>query len=241
MRYDKEENIMSFSSFDELVQYLEQEVSWDNHTEEDTRKIENALARVFMNKRILADRIEQINNDKALLDYLVPHIEFRALFDKYPIYIDPNDNFRIRLHHWKSKRLKKGANEENPHSHRFPFSTIILTGAYSESLYKIAHSDEENLKADLNVIGTTCYSPGQIHSIVSTDAIHNVINESEDMECVTLFIRGKSITDYSTIFNREQGTFYKSFSLKTEIANYMDNVSKLIMNDELVAPANKTR
>lgn len=220
-------------NFEDLVKYLEQEVDWNSPNYQGQQKVENVLKEVLDNTSIIQHRIEEIYSDATLLSFFQPHIEFRPLMDKFPIYFDSEDRFRIRVNHFKSKLLNKGARPETPHNHRFPFSTIILSGSYKQCTYTENEVNEVENTAQLSLINCQTYSVGDSYSL-TTETIHNVFNESQEEPCISLFVRGRAFSEYSTVYQPEVGKFFRSYGLKKELKRELSLINQYISSAERI-------
>jgi hypothetical protein len=86
--------------------------------------------------------IQEIADDRVALrelvlavgsdEHLLPLCEKVRDFKYMVLYDSLNRGFRLRLH-----RFSKGQ-EDQPHNHRYSFSSFILKGAYAHTLYEVA-------------------------------------------------------------------------------------------------------
>lgn len=220
-------------NFEDLVKFLDQEVDWNSHDDQEQQKVEKVLKEVLDNPSIIQHRIEEIYSDATLLSFFQQHIEFRPLMDKFPIFFDSEDRFRIRVNHFKSKLLNKGARPETPHNHRFQFSTIILSGSYKQCIYTVNEVNEVENTAELSLIDCQTYSVGDSYSL-TTETIHNVFNESHDEPCISLFIRGRALSEYSTVYQPEVGKYFRSYGLSKELKRELSLINQYIAGAERI-------
>ncbi|GAA3815135.1 hypothetical protein ACFS5L_38950 [Streptomyces phyllanthi] len=195
-----------------FVQALEKEVDWssDKYLEEQAPVVEEILGEAGRNRHILQARTEEIAGDDDLFRSLAPHMNYpRILMDKFVVYIDPEDRFRVRLHRFKSKRQNGGA-VEKVHCHKWDCSTIMLSGSYRERQFEVRDLDEEQRTCRVSQIRDHVLEQGQTNSL-PTGRAHQVINESEDEACITLFVRGPARQPNARIFDVPNGTFYNTY------------------------------
>lgn len=133
----------------------------------------------------------------------------RILMDKFIIYMDPSNRFRVRLHRFKTRRQNGGA-VEKVHSHKWHMSTILLRGRYVERVFDVADLDEETDTANVSEILCHSLSRGDTNSLAA-EIPHQVVNESDDECAITLFVRGPSLLKAAKIFDPAAGRFYRTF------------------------------
>lgn len=196
----------------DFVSALTTEVDWhDRQYDRQSHVVEEILCGAAATPGILGERTERILADDSLFRSLAPHMNYpRILMDKFVLYIDPEDRFRIRMHRFKTK-VQNGGAVEKVHYHKWHCSTVILRGAYTERTFTVHEADEDRRTARLSVDVTHELRTGRSNSLPARRP-HQVINESSVEPCITLFVRGPSIQRSARIFDVEAGTFYDTFS-----------------------------
>jgi predicted metal-dependent enzyme (double-stranded beta helix superfamily) len=175
-----------------FIRALDSEITWNRHSRGDVDVLESILTDFWPRSACINSRIAQLTSDDELFNFYEPHQEVPRLFmDKFLLYMDPKDRYRVRLHRWKTKVENRGLIQE-PHDHRWHFSTLLLKGNYRETLYHADHLPEENFK--LTVLQEKAFGPGDVHSMAPAE-VHCAVNESDTDECYSLFVRGTSFLD----------------------------------------------
>ncbi|MCD9899511.1 hypothetical protein LUR56_04110 [Streptomyces sp. MT29] len=196
----------------DFVRALESEVDWlsPDYAQTQSAVVEEILLLAARNRSIIEERTEQIASDDDLFGRLEPHMNYpRILMDKFVIHIDEQDRFRVRLHRFKSKKQNGGA-VEKVHSHKWDCSTVILLGSYAERQFSVLNVDEERRTCKLDPLKTHTLGAGEVNSL-ATGTAHQVINESDDEACLTLFVRGPSRQPNAMIFDVDKGTYYNTY------------------------------
>lgn len=193
-------------------------IDWHDprYIERQAPKVEALLAAVAADPALLRERTEQIVADVGLFAELVPHTNYpRTLMDKFVIYMDPDDRYRVRLHRFWPKRAT-GDVIEDIHDHKWNMSTVVLTGSYAESRFDVDHCDDATGTASVQLASARTLTAGDTTSL-RLRIPHQITNQSMDEPCITLFVRGPSLEDHARIFDAEKGTFYKTFSPAPQI------------------------
>lgn|GEM_PF-4723316 len=213
-------------TWNEFIAYLETEINWDEPTQEQCLKVEEALKKIIKYPEEIQQRCREIATNEELFNDYKSHNQYpRITMDKFMLHMDTEDRFRVRLHRFKSKK-HNGESVPKVHSHKWIYSTIILAGSYREKLWKVLETNEDTMEAKLELIDQYMLNTGDTNSGL-LDYAHQTINDSDDEHCITLFIRGKTLQKGAKIFNLDQGTFSYTFSpdkqLKeayTSLSNY---------------------
>jgi quercetin dioxygenase-like cupin family protein len=215
-------------NWNDIIENLEKRINWDVADHSEFTKVEDLLKEVVKTPNLIANRVYEIIENKILFKELQPHMESPRLFmDKFVLYIDPQDRFRIRLHSFKTTLQNKGA-EQSIHDHRWGYSTIVLKGSYTEQVYS-ADKNYENMTAQLSTIERHELKVGQTNSLMP-QIPHQTVNKSDDEVCVTLFVRGKSLFDANNVYDLESGKFRILKGLQSQLKVELENVVKLISN-----------
>jgi hypothetical protein len=202
----------------EFIQRLETEVDW--HDPEFTRNqapiLETILLAAKRDPMLLSERVQDIIGTPEIFSRLAAHCDYpRMLMDKFVIHIDDDARFRVRLHRFKT-RIQNGNLAEVIHSHKWNCSTVILRGSYTERQFRILELDEDSHTAHLEVAEKHTLTPGTTNSL-PVDVPHQVINESDDAPCITLFVRGPSLRRSARIFDVSSNSFDETFTSLTQI------------------------
>lgn len=196
----------------DFVRSLEREVDWaaEDYALTQAPVVEEILATAAQNRGILRERTEEIVADEALFSSLAPHSNYpRILMDKFVIHVDHDDRFRVRLHRFKTQWANGGA-VEKVHSHKWDCSTVILSGSYREQQFEVLDLDEEARTCKVERLREHVLTPGSTNSL-PVGLAHQVINDSDDEPCLTLFVRGPSRQPNALIYDVEAGTFYNTY------------------------------
>ena len=202
----------------EFLQKLEKEIDWHDleFTENQAPKLESILQEVACMPALLAERVQDIADTPKLFKYLANYCDYpRMLMDKFVIHVDDSDRFRVRLHRFKT-RVQNGNLTEIVHSHKWNCSTVILRGSYTERQFRILDFDEDSRMARLEMMRKHTITSGATNSL-PVDVPHQVINESDDIPCITLFVRGPSLRRSARIFDIDTNSFDETFTSLEQI------------------------
>jgi hypothetical protein len=165
---------------------------------------------------ILHELINNMLKDKALLK-LCEHYDF---FDKFVLYREGQNRFRIRLH-----IFLEDSHKDRPHHHRWIYSSLILKGEYIHSLYGCIDDFSQNP-----------IQPGRLKPfLVQKESLgshytltHNIIHAVDALPCtVTLFIRGPVLRTRFMIFDKQTGMKWWEYGRESET---IEETKKKIMN-----------
>ncbi|MEV6774349.1 hypothetical protein AB0N05_37510 [Nocardia sp. NPDC051030] len=155
-------------------------------------------------------RIEEILSDAQLFAELRPYTEYpRTLMDKFTLYRDPKDSFRLRLHRFWPGCIA-GSAIEKVHSHKWHMSTVLVAGSYVERRFTVASGDDPR-RVVLAESSRETRTAGQSSSL-PIGIPHQVHNPSFDEPCLTLFVRGPSLIPAARIYDEDTGEFYDTYS-----------------------------
>ncbi len=200
------------SDWDSLIRGL-QGIDWHHPSDEMLAEVGRLLKRTD-DEAVLA-RFRNVISDNLLFDQYSPHTEYpRPLMDKFVLHMDPDDRFRVRLHKFKPEFENRGALPWI-HDHRWHFVSLVLSGAYTESLYDILESDE-NEYAKLRLSRTVMHHHGSVNTGIPR-VPHLTTNAFQEVPCYTLFVRGPSHFEYSRIFNPDSDSYKPSWGLRKEL------------------------
>jgi predicted metal-dependent enzyme (double-stranded beta helix superfamily) len=195
---------MAAITWEKFQKTLDHDVDWDHPEPDGNVTIGGALQSLGRDPSIISDYIMRFTLDDNRFNHYEPHQEYPRLFmDKFLIYMDPEDRYRVRLHRWTPQR-EHGTKIQEAHDHRWWFTSTILKGAYVETIYDVVH-DEARMTAVLTPASKTEYGAGQAHSL-PPQVPHSIYNARQDEECVTLFVRGKSLYDINKTY-LDDGTY----------------------------------
>jgi hypothetical protein len=160
--------------------------------------------------------LDQLADDRRLLGQLVgavpnnPHLaalcEHYDILDKLVLHDDP-EGWRLRLHVFLDGYF------DRPHNHRWTYTSRILTGAYTHTLY----GTDQDLTDQVDVAALTprlvrTEEPGDTytlhHSMIHSVAAHG--------EAVTLIVRGPAVKDRFIVTDRTTGIAWWQYGAATE-------------------------
>jgi predicted metal-dependent enzyme (double-stranded beta helix superfamily) len=216
---------MAATSWDRFQKTLDHEVDWDAPETGGLSTIKEALEEFVRDPSVLADYVIGFTHDEHRFNYYEPHQEYPRLFmDKFLIYMDLEDRYRVRLHRWTPQR-EHGTKIQEAHDHRWWFTSAILKGAYMETVYDAEH-DEARGTAVLTPASKTQYNEGQIHTL-RPQVPHSIYNANWDLECITLFVRGKSQYDVNKTY-LDDGTYVVRRSRGKQIKDELQRLGQLL-------------
>jgi hypothetical protein len=152
-------------------------VDW-NSVADIKKKTEPVLRELAARKGLLRSMIESIYLSEDKINMCEKECGF---INKFLLYCDPDDIFRIRLH------ILKSSKEKIPHSHGMSFSSIVLYGEYDHVLYSPGDYGEQLI--DTNALAQILYTKERVgsHYAIHHSSIHEARVTSE--YCITLMIR----------------------------------------------------
>lgn len=160
--------------------------------------------------------LDQLADNRALLGELAaaavedPHLaglcEHYDILDKIVLHDDP-DGWRLRLHVFLTGYF------DRPHNHRWTYTSRILTGSYTHTLYG---SDQE-LTDEVDVAALSprlvrIEEPGDTYTLHHS-MIHSVTAHGET---VTLIVRGPAVKDRFVVTDRTTGKAWWQYGAATE-------------------------
>lgn len=178
-----------------------QQLDWDD------------LAAVSEASTVLLDRLDA---DRPLLGRLAARItedpslsrlcEHYDILDKLVLHDDPS-GWRLRLHVFLTGYF------DRPHNHRWTYSSRILTGSYTHTLY----GSDEGFTAAADVAALTpqlvrVEEPGDTYTLYHT-MIHSVTAHGE---AVTLVVRGPAVKDRFVVTDRVTGEAWWQYGAAKE-------------------------
>jgi hypothetical protein len=137
---------------------------------------------VFAQKQLIEEALDNVVADSTLRGLC----EYDDDANKIVIYMDPSRRFSLRLHHFLSGRPDK------PHNHRWCFTSVILTGSYTHTLFAAAAElNESATPEDIWPISIRTETAGSVYTL-GPDIMHVV---EPRPGCVSFVVRGPSIRD----------------------------------------------
>lgn len=211
--------------FDDFVRFLETEIQWDAY-EQTVQKLERELRIMTSNMSGIADSLVNLPNCDAFRK-LLPHIEYpRPIMDKFVIYMDPHGRFRIRVHRFKTQTENLGATP-TIHDHRWHYTTAILTGSYREEIFAVAPANSEGLEI-ATVVKTREMKSGSVASL-SPRTPHRTINTDPMEQCISFFVRGRSMHTQSRVYDYERFQFRYLSGRSEQIASELREIAAKIL------------
>ena len=194
-----------------FIESLERYVNWDDAQSMPSQfsVVEQLLREIAQYPEQLAKRTDAIVADDALFDAYEPHTDYPRLFmDKFMLYMDPSDRFRVRLHRFKTQ-AQNGTLVERVHSHKWHASTIIMRGQYVEKRFAVHDLNDKEMKAKVTQASQLVLREGETNSLLM-GVPHQIVNLG-DAPCITLFVRGRSFYDAARIFYPERDEFVYTY------------------------------
>lgn len=160
--------------------------------------------------------LDTLTTDRALLGELAdamindPRLaglcEHYDILDKIVLHDDP-DGWRLRLHVFLDGYF------DRPHNHRWIYTSRILSGSYTHTLYGTDHdfTDEVDVAALTPRLVRT-EEPGDTYTLHHT-MIHSVTAHGE---AVTLIVRGPAVKDRFVVTDRATGKAWWQYGAATE-------------------------
>ncbi|MFB7947445.1 hypothetical protein ACFC6L_21290 [Kitasatospora phosalacinea] len=109
-----------------LAEIEHAQFDWDDF-EGTGQRTRDLIRRIAADKAVLADLVDR-SLDDPLLRAMAEHHE---PLDSLVLHDAQDRGFRLHLHHWNGTRC------DRPHDHRFPFSSVILTGGHRQRWHRI--------------------------------------------------------------------------------------------------------
>lgn len=115
--------------------------------------------------------------------------------------------FILWLHQYKPAAARRGRHAEIAHNHRYWFSSVLLSGGFTEREYQPVF--EHGRLASLELVGTARRQAGEAYT-VPADKVHSL--EAIDDGTLTLLVQGSVVTTFSRVYDLE----------RTEIQTFQD-------------------
>lgn len=196
-----------------LLKYLE-EVNWHQLSAVALSDVASVLAQT--DPRAILERMHEVFTTEELWKAYIPHHEFpRPIMDKFVLFIEPQDRFRIRLHRFKTASENRGA-QEWIHDHRWAFVSLVLSGSYYQEVFDVVEVDDSKDFARLQLSSSRVIATG-LTNYALPRVPHLTKNLAPDVSCYTLFVRGPSVWDHSRIFDFHKCSFTRSWGLRREL------------------------
>jgi hypothetical protein len=217
---------MTQTTWKYFIDRLSSEIEWNNLEDGGLQKLEALMQELFSDPRVIADLLVAIPRDcRTFADYL-PHMEYpRPVMDKFVLHMDPNDRFRVRMHRFKTEAENRGA-EAWVHDHRWHYSTLIVSGTYEETVYDV--TDEPDGSQTLTPIKRHVLTKGMSNSL-KAGIPHLTTNPAHDEPCLTLFVRGPSITHANRVYDNRRKRFQELLGRPAQIRREFENMSQRIL------------
>ncbi|WP_371658062.1 hypothetical protein [Streptomyces sp. NBC_00280] len=195
-----------------FVRSLETDIDWQGDwLSGPALDLEALLREVQVTSTAITECVDHLLQDDAAFNTFVDYSQYpRVLMDKFTVHVDQEDRFRVRLHRFWPRNMTGGV-VEKVHYHKWHMSTVILSGSYVERRFAVEDLDEERKHAKVVETSAAELREGMSNSLPYRQP-HQVVNESFEVPCLTLFVRGPSLQPNARIFNTEDETFYDTFS-----------------------------
>ena len=225
---------MDFQSF---VASLEHDVDWTAHTRGDVARIEQLITEFARDGNAVATAIRHLLSDTDRFASYLPHVEYpRPFMDKFLLYMDPRDRFRIRLHRFRAGTVHGiGAAHPTIHDHRWHFTSRILLGHYSETIFDALQVTDTTW--ELKPRSSRQHLQGSTYSL-APGILHQTVNDGEH-PCLTLFVRGRSVTAANRVWNPAESRFTPLLTRSEQVADQMHRISTALLSRDanLARPA----
>jgi hypothetical protein len=175
--------------------------------------------------------LDTLTADRALLGELADTVinnprlaglcEHYDILDKIVLHDDP-DGWRLRLHVFLDGYF------DRPHNHRWIYTSRILSGSYTHTLYGTDHDFTDDVDvAALTPRLVRIEEPGDTYTLHHT-MIHSVTAHGE---AVTLIVRGPAVKDRFVVTDRATGKAWWQYGAATETPE--DAAAKRMTGDQL--------
>jgi hypothetical protein len=194
-----------------FIGYLSNAVEWQAPEKfmENAQKIEGALVQIANHPEAIGHRGEEILENAELFERYQKHCNYpRVIMDKFILYMDPENRFRVRLHRFKT-RAQNGGAVDRPHSHKWPMCTIMLRGSYTETVYDVKEIDERTKFARITPSCSRRITPGMTNSL-DYGCIHQTDCDSDE-PAITLFVRGPDFASAARIYPIGENRYYETY------------------------------
>lgn len=175
------------------------------------------LDRLAADRPLLGELTSAVIDDPRLAG-LCEHYD---ILDKLVLHDDPA-GWRLRLH------VFLGGYFDRPHNHRWTYTSRILTGSYTHTLYGSDHdfTDEVDVAA-LTPRLVRVEEPGDTYTLHHS-MIHSVTAHGET---VTLIVRGPAVKDRFVVTDRVTGKAWWQYGAASETA--AATAAKRMTSDQL--------
>jgi hypothetical protein len=151
-------------------------------------------------------RLGELTNAVLNNPHLAGMCEHYDILDKIVLHDDPN-GWRLRLHVFLDGYF------DRPHNHRWIYTSRILSGSYTHTLYGTDH----DLTDEVDVVALTprlvrIEEPGDTYTLHHT-MIHSVVARGQ---AVTLIVRGPAVKDRFVVTDRATGKAWWQYGAATE-------------------------
>lgn len=162
--------------------------------------------------------LDRLDSDRPLLGQLATLItesssliglcEHYDILDKLVLH-DDKSGWRLRLHVFLEGYF------DRPHNHRWIYTSRILSGSYTHTLYGIDHGFTDKIDvASLTPRQVRVEEPGDTYTLHHS-MIHSVTAHGET---VTLILRGPAVKDRFVVTDRVTGKAWWQYGAATESA-----------------------
>ena len=154
------------------------------------------------NRALLGELTDAVRSDP----YLARLCEHYDILDKIVLHDDP-DGWRLRLHVFLDGYF------DRPHNHRWTYTSRILSGSYTHTLYGTDHDFTQDVDvAALAPRLVRIEEPGDTYTLHHT-MIHSVTAHGQ---AVTLIVRGPAVKDRFVVTDRATGNAWWQYGAATE-------------------------
>jgi predicted metal-dependent enzyme (double-stranded beta helix superfamily) len=133
---------------------------------------------------------------------------------KWLVADDPRGRFKLWLHEYKPKELRREGHAAIPHNHRFWLSSVILRGGFTDSRFRRVQRPgpqtdwiEPQDSRAMSVGSTMTLAPAEIHALSD---LHD--------GTVSLIVEGEAVRSFSEVF--EGGVARRYYDLEAKLADF---------------------
>jgi hypothetical protein len=142
---------------------------------------------------------------------------------KWFLYENQMLNYKIWLHEYKS-RIEKGAGYAIvPHNHRYWFTSFIIRGGFTNSIYQVEKLNKKTIDRYL-LVDEQSFEEGKIYSF-SSDIIHSLSNIKEPT--VTLIIQSKALKNFSESYDFQSKKVQRHYSFAARLEKFKQLIKSI--------------
>lgn len=137
---------------------------------------------------------------------------------KWLLACDRPQGTKVWLHEFKPSSERRPGYAATVHNHRYPFTTVALSGGYSNVRYDVVFDPESLLVERCEVTDSTHLAPGQTYSIEPDE--YHYVDEIED-RTKTLIMEFPALSPVSFSFDRRGERMTEHLALDARLRNLL--------------------